>query len=71
MARTELIGVRRHNYKDLNIGQILIFCEGQTEKYYFDYFAEILNNSNKYDDIQVEIETATGNAQVVNAFRRH
>lgn len=37
---------------------------GRTEKYYFDYFAEIIKK-NKYTDIEVIIETANGNAQTV------
>jgi hypothetical protein len=59
MARIELTP----DFEEQNIGQIIIFCEGQTEKHYFDYFAEIIKN--KYTDIKVETQTAGGNAQTV------
>lgn len=64
MGRTQLSPQRLSETKKTNIGHIIIFCEGKTEKYYFDYFAEILKK-NKYNDIEVILETANGNAQTV------
>ena len=71
MSRTLLTPQRLSETKKTNIGRIIIFCEGKTEKYYFDYFAEIIKK-NKYTDVEVVLETANGNAQTVlnyaNAF---
>ena len=64
MGRTRLSPQRLSETKKTNIGRIIIFCEGKTEKYYFDYFAEIIKK-NKYTDIEVILETANGNAQTV------
>lgn len=49
------------------IGKMIIFCEGPTEKYYLDYFINILNK-NKYTDIRVEAESANGNSRKVLDF---
>lgn len=67
MGRTQLTPRRMSETKRLNIGKIIIFCEGKTEKYYFDYFSEIIRN-NKYNDIEVVLETANGNAQTVLSY---
>lgn len=64
MGRTRLSPQRLSETKKTNIGRIIIFCEGKTEKYYFDYFAEIIKK-NKYTDVEVVLETANGNAQTV------
>ena len=64
MGRTQLSPQRLAGTKRLNIGRIIIFCEGKTEKYYFDYFAEIIKK-NKYTDVEVILEAADGNAQRV------
>ena len=64
MSRTQLSPRRLSEMKRTNIGRIIIFCEGKTEKYYFDYFAEIIKK-NKYTDIEVVLETAGGNARTV------
>jgi hypothetical protein len=64
MERTVLTPQRRSEIKKLNIGRIIIFCEGKTEKYYFDYFSDIIKK-NKYTEIDVILETANGNAQTV------
>jgi len=64
MGRTKLTPRRLSETKKTNIGRIIIFCEGKTEKYYFDYFAEIIKK-NKYTDVEVVLETAGGNAQTV------
>ena len=55
--------------KRANIGRVIIFCEGKTEKYYFDYFAEIIRKS-KYTKVEVVLETAGGNAQTVLNFAK-
>ena len=67
MARTTLTPQRLTEVKRVNIGRIIIFCEGKTEKRYFDYFASIINK-NKYTDVEVVLETADGNAQTVLNF---
>lgn len=67
MGRTQLTLRRLSETKKTNIGRIIIFCEGKTEKYYFDYFAEIIKK-NKYTDVEVVLETAGGNAQTVLSF---
>lgn len=64
MGRTQLSPQRLSETKKTNIGRIVIFCEGKTEKYYFDYFAEIIKK-NKYTDVEVILKTANGNAQTV------
>jgi hypothetical protein len=67
MGRTQLSPQRLSETKKTNIGRIIIFCEGKTEKFYFDYFAEIIKK-NKYTDIEVILETANGNAKTVLNF---
>ncbi|WP_170253951.1 RloB domain-containing protein [Acetobacterium paludosum] len=67
MARTVLSTKRLSQTKEMNIGQTIIFCEGPTEKIYFDYFSEIIEK-NKFTDIQVEVETVGGNARTVLNF---
>ena len=64
MGKTKLSPQRLTQTKKINIGNIIIFCEGKTEKYYFDYFAEIINK-NKYSYVEVVLESANGNAQAV------
>lgn len=64
MSRTLLSPERRSATKKTNIGRVIIFCEGKTEKFYFDYFAEIIKQ-NKYTDVEVVVETANGNARTV------
>lgn len=58
---------RQKNIKDINIGHIILFCEGPTEKIYFEYFSEILNK-NKFNDIEIKLESAEGNARTVLKF---
>lgn len=67
MGRTKFSSHRLSETKKTNIGRVIVFCEGTTEKLYFDYFAEIIRK-NKYTDIKVEIETANGNARTVLNF---
>ena len=64
MARTILSPQRLTEIKRTNIGRIVIFCEGKTEKYYFEYFAEIIRK-NKYTNVEVVLECANGNARTV------
>lgn len=64
MGRTQLSPQRLLETKRVNIGKIIIFCEGKTEKYYFEYFSEIIKK-NKYTDIEIVLESAKGNAQAV------
>ena len=66
MARLQLSQQRVTAAKKLNIGKVLLFCEGNTEKYYFDYFAKIINkDENKYNNVIIATEAANGNAQTV------
>jgi hypothetical protein len=67
MGMTKLSKTRKTQTKKQNIGKIIIFCEGQTEKHYFDYFANIINN-NKYSDVEVKTQCASGNAKQVLSF---
>lgn len=67
MSRTILSPQRQSEIKKVNIGHIIIFCEGKTEKYYFNYFAEIIKK-NKYTAIEVVLESVNGNAQSVLSY---
>lgn len=53
--------------KNANIGHMILFCEGLTEKYYFEYFTGIIQK-NKFNDIKIEIESADGNSSRVLKF---
>ncbi|MDD2375357.1 MAG: RloB family protein [Eubacteriales bacterium] len=64
MARTVLQASRQSNFRDANIGHMIIFCEGMTEKLYLEYFVSIINK-NKFNDITIKIESAKGNASRV------
>jgi len=67
MGRTKLSKERTVEVQKENIGKIIIFCEGMTEKNYMDYFADIINK-NKYTDIHIETESSNGNARNVLNF---
>lgn len=67
MGRTKLSKERAVEIRKQNIGRIIVFCEGMTEKNYLDYFAEIINKS-KYTDVRIETETANGNSKTVINF---
>ena len=67
LGKTTLSDERKKNIIKENIGRIIIFCEGPTEKYYLDYFANIINKS-KYTDVHIETESANGNAKTVLNF---
>lgn len=52
-----------------NLGKVLLICEGPTEVFYFEYFAEIIrNNQNKYAHLDIESIPAEGNARRVLNF---
>lgn len=70
MGRTMLSPQRLAAIQRTNLGHIIIFCEGKTEKYYFDYFAKIIKK-NKYTNIEIVFETANGNAQGVLNLANH
>lgn len=67
VGRTRLSKERVVEIKKENIGRIIIFCEGMTEKNYLDYFAQIINK-NKYTDVHIETEAVNGNAKTVLKF---
>ncbi|MDR0964638.1 MAG: RloB family protein [Clostridium sp.] len=69
MSRTQLSQQRLYATKEINIGRIIIFCEGKTEKYYFDYFAEIINK-NKYNNIEV-VDKKLTKRQIYNRLTSH
>lgn len=64
MGRTVLSSQRRSEIKKVYLGHIIIFCEGKTEKFYFDYFSEIIEK-NKYTDVKVILETENGNTRAL------
>ncbi len=55
MGRTKLSPQRLSETKKTNIGRIIIFCEGKTEKYYFDYFTEIIKKTRDFDIIDINV----------------
>ncbi|MDD9149839.1 RloB family protein [Sporolactobacillus sp. CQH2019] len=67
MGRTRLSRERLTEIKRVNIGRIIIFCEGVTEKLYLDYFAKIING-NKFTDIRIETQSADGNSRTVYKY---
>lgn len=67
MPRTRLTPQRQSQIRRTNIGRIIVFCEGKTEEFYFQYFAEIIKK-NKFTNIEIVLEDAGGNAQAVLNF---
>lgn len=67
LGRTMLSPSRQKNIKNTNLGHIILFCEGLTEKYYFEYFTDIIVK-NKFNDVRIEIESADGNSSRVLKF---
>lgn len=55
------------NPRPENAGKLLIFCEGDTEYNYLDYFRQYINNNlhRRYSDIVIEPINAKGNARRV------
>ena len=62
MGRT-LLRQREIEQKELYIGKILIFCEGYTEKNYFEFFKKLIKD--KFSNIVIETETVGSNARAV------
>lgn len=52
MGRTRLSSKRSLEQQETNIGHIIIFCEGKTEKHYFDYFNNIVKKD-KFNKIEI------------------
>ena len=63
MGKTNL-SPKISNHLETNIGKVIIFCEGKTEKYYFEYLAESIKK-NKYNEITIILQQANGNARTV------
>lgn len=69
MARLRPFDERKVEFKESNLGRVLLFCEGLTEKNYFKYFAEIIDgNRNKYSRIKIIPFCAGGNVRTVLNF---
>ena len=66
MARLDVFSPRKTEQMQVHIGKVVLFCEGVTEKNYFDYFATIINNNqNKYSHIEIRPLLSGGNAKTV------
>jgi hypothetical protein len=70
MSRIQLGPQREVATRELNIGRILIFCEGKTEKCYFEYYKELIDKNNrqtanKYNIVEIVLIAAGGNAKTV------
>ncbi|MGM0379904.1 MAG: hypothetical protein ACQEQE_09185 [Bacillota bacterium] len=48
-----------------NLGNTILFCEGKTEKAYFDLFKDSIEKSSKCNHLVLKITNAAGNAQRV------
>ncbi|WP_028563642.1 RloB family protein [Paenibacillus pinihumi] len=69
IARLNPFLPRQVETRPSHLGKVLLFCEGQTEVIYFEYFAEIIQkNRNKYAHLDIESIPANGNAQQVLNF---
>ena len=67
LGRTRLSRSRQENTLNTNLGHMILFCEGLTEKIYFEYFTKIIKK-NKFNDVKIEIESADGNTSRVLKF---
>lgn len=57
---------RKTEVKKQNTGKLVLFCEGATERYYFEHFAAIINqDQNEYNNVVIATKLANGNAQQV------
>jgi hypothetical protein len=66
MARLNPFIEREKEFKERNLGKIILFCEGHTETNYFKYFSDIINKGGrKYSHIEIVPILADGNAQRV------
>lgn len=71
MPRINFNQERRVAFKEKNIGHLILYCEGYTEKMYFEFFRSIIHKS-RFDEIQVEVITAGGNSsRVLNYAVEH
>jgi hypothetical protein len=69
MPRVKLSQERLKETRRQNIGRIIIFCEGTSEKNYMNFFSDTINNpKNKYNKIVIELKEACGNAITVLKF---
>ena len=54
MVRLNPFVERRSEFRESNLGKVLVFCEGQTETNYFEHFSNIIRNSqNKYAHLEI------------------
>lgn len=66
MARTILSDERKIELEDVNIGNMIIFCEGATEENYIKYFTDIIEKkANKFNNIEIKTENTRGNSRRV------
>lgn len=66
MPRLNPARQRELGSRPLHLGKVLLFCEGHTEKNYFEYLAGVLSKTqSKYTTIEIRCENAQGNAQGV------
>lgn len=65
MARINLKEERSPRSIKQYLGNILLFCEGKTEKIYFNLFKSSIEKSSKYNNLVIKIANAEGNAQRV------
>ena len=72
IARLNPFISRQVGTRESNLGKVLLFCEGFTEVYYFEHFAQIIrSNQNKYAHLNIVSIPAEGNAQRVLEFAEH
>jgi len=66
MARLKFEPNRSIDTLPEHVGKVLLFCEGETEKNYFEYFKDVfLHEEFKFSDIVIETVCGNGNAQTV------
>lgn len=65
MARINLKKGRKPNDIKQYLGNVIIFCEGKTEKMYFSLFKSSLKKDSKYNNLIIKIANASGNAKRV------
>lgn len=69
IARLNPFMPRQTETRPSNLGKVLLICEGPTEVYYFEHFADIIRkNQNKYAHLDIESIPAEGNARRVLNF---
>lgn len=65
MARLNLKKDRSPKSIKQYLGNTILFCEGETEKIYFNLFKCGIEKSAKYNNLVIKITNAGGNAQRV------